>query len=240
MQVSYHTTPIVYVIMDDFLPERAAKECLKECFDLKPFYESATTFGQHVADGHASDGCEECKRLGTISRNFDRDNDLVYLDRFYKDKRLRSPILSYLEKSLTTSEFTSIVNKAGGMLPIALQINTTESILSRYGKCDFYGWHTDPLPNKQAQRVLTLVYYLNEEPVRFKGGKIMFYLTNGESIKIEAKHNRAVLFESRLVHGVTDVDLPKDDFNGGRFSINYWLGFDNMYRFRGEIAEQLR
>lgn len=238
MKISYHSTPLNYMIIDNFLPVRAAKECLKECFDLKPFYESAHVYGQHEVDERADAGCKECKRLSNISKNFDRDNDVIYLDHFYKDKRLRSSILSYIQKALTTTEFTSAMKKSTGMLPIVLQVNTSESILSRYGKCDFYGWHNDPMPGNEEKRLVTLVYYLNEEPTRFKGGEIMFYLKDGSSLKVKAKHNRAVLFESRLIHGVSSVELPKDDFNGSRFSINYWLGFDNMYKFRGEGADE--
>lgn len=228
---TYSEDPAPHIIIDNFLNPRMAKQILQEWIDLEPFYEPAKIIGDENA---TMDDCEECNRIRNYNRNSIRDNDVCYLDQVYND-RLKSITLTEIQRVLFTDNYMrDSIKSYGGMFNIFDHLTNSQSIASRYGKCDFYGWHTDTIPHKWAERVMTVVYYLNEEPPRFEGGEL---LMAGKTINthkiIEPKHNRAVIFPSQTLHAVNNVSIKDDnDFSGGRFSLNYWLGFAGGFNFR--------
>ena len=119
-----------------------------------------------------------------------------------------------------------------GFFSLISQVNSSETQLSRYGKCEFYGIHKDNSIEIPQTRILTLVYYVNKEPAKFEGGDLIIYNEKlDENLRIKPKHNRAILFESKTKHAVDTVKL-NGDFADGRFSVNCWLGFENLLRFR--------
>lgn len=228
--IEYFEKPSPYIIIDEFLQPRQAKKCLEEAIRLEPFYENANITADQ--DLH-TDNCEECKKLYNINRLATRENDVVYMDNIYDNKRTSSIILESLHQGIQSNWFQNSINKKG-FFHILKHVTTSETILSRYGKCDFYGWHTDTMENNITGRIVTLCYYLNEEPEKFEGGEIIL---TGETIhdskKIQPKHNRAVIFQSdSTVHAVNTVKLLNKDFSSGRFSINFWLGFTGTVKFR--------
>lgn len=231
MTIKYQTftEPYYHLIIDDFLTPRYAKQVLEEAIELEPFYEQATVFSE---TGH-DDDCDACKKDSAHSRTTQRDNKVIFLDKLYKNKRGSSVILSALQESVLDDHngLRPYLVDQPGLLPIIDHINSTESILSRYGMCDFYGWHRDPLPEKEEERILTVIYYFNKEPATFTGGELL--LGRPDNYKtIVPKHNRLVMFESRTFHSVNTVELV-GDFDQGRFSINYWLGFNGSNQFKG-------
>jgi Rps23 Pro-64 3,4-dihydroxylase Tpa1-like proline 4-hydroxylase len=42
---------------------------------------------------------------------------------------------------------------------------------------------------------------------------------------VEPKHNRAIVFPSFMFHEVEKVEMRSDNWDDGRFSLNYWMGF---------------
>tara|TARA_Y100000310_G_C20631192_1_gene788736 strand:+ start:103 stop:450 length:348 start_codon:yes stop_codon:yes gene_type:complete len=114
-----------------------------------------------------------------------------------------------------------------------------ETIISSYGMCDFYGWHTDAMPHILQQRIITLVLHLNTEPQEYVGGELILTgSTIEDQLPYQPVHNRAILFQSnQCVHAV-DETKHEGDFKDNRFSINLWLGFDvaderhTSYRYR--------
>ena len=228
-QVSYFDKPSPHIVIDNFLEPRQARQCLEEAIKLEPFYQPATVAGDAVLQ---PDHCEECKRQWNISRNVIRENDVIYMNETYKNKRQHSVILEYLHQAIQTQPFSQIITKQG-FFHILNHVNTSEAILSRYGMCDFYGWHTDTVKEYLTSRVVSLVYYLNEEPERFEGGDLIITGSTIHDYKaIKPKHNKLVIFQSEgTVHGVDTVKLPKGDFAGGRFSINFWLSINNNLGF---------
>lgn len=226
---NFFETPSPHIIIDNFLTSKLSKECLEECIDLEAFYEPAKI----IDSQQQLDDCKECQKIAAFQKKSIRENDVIYMDKLYEMKRKDSIILTSLEEALLLEEFREIMNKRG-FFHILRTTPTSETIISRYGMCDFYGYHVDSLPHKQINRLVTLVYYLNKEPEQFEGGDLIIA---GETIidikKIKPKHNRAVIFQSETTkHAVETVKLLNDKFEGGRFSINFWLGFDNQWRFR--------
>jgi len=225
-EFNFYQKPCPYLVIDNFLPSQLARACLKEAIDLEPHYEDAG-----IAEfDELPDDCEECKKERIFLHKARRDNKVVYLDYYFEKNRTKSMILKSIQLELLNSkEIKDVIKELPNLFPILDNITSTESILSSYGKCDFYGWHTDRLKNK-AQRIITLVYYMNTEPQKFKGGQLVL---TGDTITakktIEPRHNRAVLFESKRIHSVTDVDLI-GDFKDHRFSVNMWFGFDGVFK----------
>lgn len=234
MKYEFFDTPVPHIIIDDFLNPRSARDILDEIIKLEPFYEDAKVKGHETNASHI-DECEECKINNVNLRNMIRDNKILYLDKTFENKRNQSKTLTYLHFAITDNpEFKMIMEKSPSIFPILSHLNTSETLVSRYGKCDFYGWHTDSIPNITENRVLTISYYVNKEPNVFKGGSLIFLNNQTKEKKIiEPKHNRAVIFSSMdAFHSVEYVDLAGKNWEDGRFSIQFWLGFNNHFKFR--------
>jgi len=224
--------PSPHIIIDNFLQPRQAKACLEEAIKLEPFYIDANVKGDDEII-EFKDHCEECKLKYQSNRMNIRENKVVYLDDIYENKRQHSKILEYLHLAITSDWLLKTINKQG-FFHILKHTTTTETILSRYGMCDFYGWHTDNINTNISGRLVTLCYYLNNEPEEFEGGELII---TGDSIhdskNIIPKHNRAVLFQSdSTTHAVDTVKLNNKDFKNGRFSVNFWIGFTNNFNYR--------
>ncbi len=82
-----------------------------------------------------------------------------------------------------------------------------ETILSSYGKCDFYGWHTDTHPSSPAGRILACVLHWNTEPQQYEGGELILTgKTIEDQLAYPPVHNTAILFESnKYVHAVDET-----------------------------------
>jgi len=222
----YYKDPSPHVIIDDFLQPRAAAACLDEAIKLEPFYKQAEILQDDEFTKHL-DECQSCRHSYELNRHVSRDNDILYLDETFKGKLRQSTILSNIHKAFSNQQLGNYL----ASLPCAIRLFshciTTENLLSRYGKCDFYGWHTDTLPDTVAGRIITVVYYMNKEPEEFKGGELIIIGKDTHTRKmILPKHNRAIIFESMwTTHAVNTVKLESDNFDSGRFSLNCWLGF---------------
>lgn len=229
MDFSFYDLPKKHIIIDNFLSNKLANECLKEFIFLEPFYENA----QMVNTESLHPDCDECKNTSSFLKKFNRENSLCYLNKIYKERPYSSIIIKSLIESLKYDSPLDIFCKSlSGFFSLLPQINTSEIQVSRYGNCEFYGIHTDVTPHNPETRILTLVYYVNKEPIEFNGGDLIIYSDNMNSnLKLKPKHNRAVIFESKTNHAVDTVELD-GNFEHGRFSANVWLGFNNIFKFR--------
>jgi len=228
-QIQYCKLPREHIIIDNFLPAGVAKQCLEEAVSLEKFYKPAKVF---MMDDKLDD-CSDCQKLVQLTRKMTRENDIVYMDDTFENKRNDSVILSSLHFEIQRPETRSIIEKMGGMFKIIKSVTNSETILSRYGMCDFYDWHYDIIPENLGRRILTIAYYFNKEPPTFVGGELLIAGDTIDDVKIiEPKHNRAVIFESSAaLHSVNYTKL-NGSFEEGRFSANFWLGFTSPYNFR--------
>ena len=210
MQVTWNNFPVPIVTIDDFLPEADAQRILTECIDLKKFYQPAKIF----------DGPTATKVDPTY-----RKNDVVYLDTLFQGVHENSDILTTMKKAIWGEEAKRVWSKGNTLLEVLNYATHSEAVLSRYGKCDFYGKHRDTRFDHLTYRLVTLVYYVNTIPEKFTGGSLTFWHED-QSLKAEPKHNRLVVFPSWTMHEVENVRLPDDAaWEDGRFSLNYWMGF---------------
>jgi len=226
-EINFFKDPCPHLIIDEFLQPGLAKDCLEEAIKLEAFYEDARIEGHD----HLKDDCEDCKKQSDFFSKADRNNKVLYLDIMYKNKRNKCKIIHALEDTINRAEMRHVIRKLPNLFPIFDNVNSSEMILSAYGQCDFYGWHSDTIPKNPGGRIITCVYYMNLEPAKFTGGELVISGKDVNDKKIlEPIHNRAVLFESKRVHKVNNVRMDAD-FKHSRFSINYWVGFNNFHRF---------
>ena len=221
-KIEFKENPSPHVVVQNFLPVPAARDCLEEAQRLEPVYIDANTYGAP----QESDGCEECEAAIDIMKKGNRQNQVVYLDRHYEHRRSKSKILPHLELAILQKPLLRAFAGFPNMFPIITQTTHMETILSSYGKCDFYGWHKDTIPEKPASRILTCVLHFNTEPQQYEGGELILSgKTIEEQLPYPPVHNTAIFFESnKCVHAV-DETRHEGEFKDSRFSINLWLGF---------------
>lgn len=82
-----------------------------------------------------------------------------------------------------------------------------------------YQWHKDN-PIGRDERVISAVYYLNDDWSQTDGGEILVIDKLGNEQKLLPKANRMVLFDSELLHQVNIT-------NRTRFSIATWMRRDD-------------
>jgi SM-20-related protein len=99
-----------------------------------------------------------------------------------------------------------------------------ESVISRYGSCNFYKKHRDTRTDHITYLLVALIYYVNRVPQQFTGGSLILW-QGTESLRVGPKHNRAVIFPSFTFHEVENVRMRSERWEDGRFSLNYWMGF---------------
>lgn len=214
MTITRPEFPSPILILDEFFSPEIAEECLQECIDLRPVYMPASV------------------GAGTQNRRDSkiRKNDVVMMDSVYAVAPERSKVLSALTSRIGEGDCKALWHKGDYIFDIVNYATWRETVLSRYGKCDFYGRHQDTVYNVDrksdiTRRLVTIVVYLNREPEEFSGGRLTLY-KDGKELTVEPRHNRAVVFPSFTFHSVENVKLGDGaPFGAGRFSINHWLGF---------------
>jgi Rps23 Pro-64 3,4-dihydroxylase Tpa1-like proline 4-hydroxylase len=195
--------------IDEFMSDEDANRVLQECIDLKKVYFQARVF----------DGPTATK----VDRDY-RTNDVVYLDDIFRGEPARSDILGIMKQKIWTDECREIWHDGYYIFDIVNYSTRQEAVLSRYGNGHFYKKHQDTRRDHITNRLVTLVYYINKLPQQFTGGSLILW-QGEESIRIEPKHNMAVIFPSFTFHEVEAVDLQTDNWDEARFSLNYWIGF---------------
>jgi Rps23 Pro-64 3,4-dihydroxylase Tpa1-like proline 4-hydroxylase len=93
--------------------------------------------------------------------------------------------------------------------------------------------HTDQGKSAiDTTRKLTYVYYFNREPRGFAGGDLRVYddeFQNGKYSStdtfqvVEPRNNSIVFFNAAVMHEVTKVQVPSQDFGDSRFTVNGWI-----------------
>jgi hypothetical protein len=195
--------------IDDFLPEPDAAAILRECFELRKIFMPARVFAGPTST--------------TIAPKI-RSNEVVYLNDVFRDAPHKSCALTLLGDKIWTDECRELWHEGDYIFDIINYATHHEAVMSRYGADHFYEAHQDTRRDRITTRIVSLVYYVNLEPARFGGGELIL-IKDDERLTIEPRHNRAVVFPSFLFHAVQPVTTAGDDWEDGRFSVNYWLGF---------------
>ena len=100
-------------------------------------------------------------------------------------------------------------------------IKRCEAHYACYPKGFGYDWHTDN-PQGRDERVMSAVYYLNDDWTAQDGGALELIDNQGRSQTVLPKANRLVLFDSNLRHRVQIAYRE-------RYSIATWLRRDDAH-----------
>jgi Rps23 Pro-64 3,4-dihydroxylase Tpa1-like proline 4-hydroxylase len=100
-----------------------------------------------------------------------------------------------------------------------------------HGDGDYFRAHTDTGEQGDTNRVVSFVYYFNNEPRAFTGGGLRLFDAAVDTkryrpdsfTRIEPVNNSAVFFPSTAPHEVERVEVPSGAMIDGRFSINGWI-----------------
>ena len=145
-------------------------------------------------------------------------SNALHLDK----KRRRDKIVWLDESDESVSEFLAFISGLREYLNRSLFLGLTyyEAHFAHYKKGDFYEKHLDAFKSSK-NRVVTTVYYLNEEWNQRDGGELLIYNKEEKLIKkVLPKQNTLVVFMSEeFPHA---VDIAKKD----RYSIAGWYRID--------------
>jgi Rps23 Pro-64 3,4-dihydroxylase Tpa1-like proline 4-hydroxylase len=211
MKFEFLWDPFIIIIRDVFT-EKENKEILAEAVSNKKKFEESVI------------GAGKDKKF--------RNNIVAYYDTMYQEDRTKSKLLTKIDDLFRTPAFKEVLSSSPSPINLFSTSNYHETQVSRYGdEGQKYNYHVDAFSNQDRQ--LTLVYYFNDEPKKYKGGEIS--LTDSpifrgkrmdksrKEIKITPENNMALVFGGRLPHFVHPTKSPKT-FAKGRFSVNCWIG----------------
>ena len=141
------------------------------------------------------------------------------------DKSRRRDKTQWLEEDgAIQSQFLSFASELQRYLNriLYLGLNDYEAHFALYEEGDFYETHIDAFKNSK-NRVVTTVYYLNEDWREKDGGELIVYNENGEFLtKVLPKENTLVVFLSeKFPHEVKPA-------NKRRYSIAGWFRVDGV------------
>ena len=143
----------------------------------------------------------------------------------YLDKNRRGDKILWMdEDGGVQSKFLDFANGLKEHLNRELYIGISyyESHFAIYDRGDFYEKHLDSFKGSK-NRVVTTVYYLNEEWSRNDGGELIVYDMDGKKLKeVTPKADTLVVFLSdRFPHEVLQSERK-------RYSIAGWFRIDNI------------
>lgn len=151
-----------------------------------------------------------------VVKNF-RDNDV-------SDLRQNSTTMILIKSKIWNEECKALWHKDYTIFDIINYSTYQEGMLSRYGNGAFYNKHQDTRWDRMTYRLVTLVYYLCKEPKQFGGGSLILW-DGSNTLSIEPRFNRAVLFPCFVLHEVEKVTMESESWEDARFSLNFWIGF---------------
>ncbi|UNU72816.1 2OG-Fe(II) oxygenase [Moraxella nasovis] len=119
------------------------------------------------------------------------------------------------------SKYLSAIDDLGRYFneTLYIGIRSSEAHYACYPAGFGYQWHTDN-PMGRDERVISAVFYLNDDWTDTDGGQITVVDKLGQTVQLLPKLNRLVVFDSNLRH---QVEITQRQ----RFSIATWLRRDD-------------
>jgi len=213
MNFEFVYDPVPLIIIRNVFTKIENKEILEEAVKNKKKFTDAAVFA------------------GT-QKDF-RSNKVAYYDNIYLEDRTKSKLLSGIDKIFSDQMIQDVLASSEYPIHMFDQTNYHETQVSRYGDAgQKYDYHIDVMGGNST-RIMTIVYYFNEEPKKYSGGEISFTNSpiykgkkmdkNAKEYTVTPENNMAVIFGGRTSHAVKPTKSPKT-FNKGRFSVNCWIG----------------
>ena len=186
--------PIPYLLVKNYFDDKDIELMLKELRVLTP----KMTYQEPIK---MPDGTKQ--------------NNQIDLDGIYKDRKI-SNILNTLDKIYGDSDLVKKLNDMSWFYKVWSYTNLDQSFVAYYEDTDYYKAHRDIA-------VISIMYWLWEEPKSFTGGNI--HLTDYD-IEIPLERNQLMIMPSSLNHAVDPIKMIKqtDKLSGmGRYCVVRFL-----------------
>lgn len=141
-----------------------------------------------------------------------------------RESAIRGDSIRWIDESCPVgSAYLGAIDELGRYFNATLYtgIRSSEAHYACYPSGFGYKWHSDN-PKGRDERVISAVFYLNDNWTADNGGAITVVDKTGETIQLLPQLNRLVVFDSNLLH---QVEIT----NRTRFSIATWLRRDNHF-----------
>lgn len=141
-----------------------------------------------------------------------------------RESAIRGDSIRWIDESCPVgSAYLGAIDELGRYFNATLYtgIRSSEAHYACYPSGFGYKWHSDN-PKGRDERVISAVFYLNDNWTAGNGGAITVVDKTGETIQLLPQLNRLVVFDSNLLH---QVEIT----NRTRFSIATWLRRDNHF-----------
>ena len=125
-----------------------------------------------------------------------KQNNQISLDTLYGDRNT-SNILNTMNKIYDDSELTQKLNDMSWFYKVWEYTNFDQSFVAYYENSDYYKAHRD-------MAVISIMYWLWEEPKSFTGGNI--HLTDYD-IEIPLERNQLLIIPSSINHAVAPIKM---------------------------------
>lgn len=141
-----------------------------------------------------------------------------------RESAIRGDSIRWIDESCPVgSAYLGAIDELGRYFNATLYtgIRSSEAHYACYPSGFGYKWHSDN-PKGRDERVISAVFYLNDNWTADNGGAITVVDKTGETIQLLPQLNHLVVFDSNLLH---QVEIT----NRTRFSIATWLRRDNHF-----------
>lgn len=138
-----------------------------------------------------------------------------------RESAIRGDSIRWIDESCPVgSAYLGTIDELGRYFNATMYtgIRSSEAHYACYPSGFGYKWHSDN-PKGRDERVISAVFYLNDNWTADNGGAITVVDKTGETIQLLPQLNRLVVFDSNLLH---QVEIT----NRTRFSIATWLRRD--------------
>lgn len=143
-----------------------------------------------------------------------KSNKAHSLDSIYMDRDVSNILVE--NRKLFSEEITKELMKAHPIFRYVKYANQDATLVSYYEDQDYY------LPHRDDATITALTWFY-QSPKSFVGGDLLLE----ESLEVECKSNRCIIFPSITLHSVNkiEIDQNKKGMNYGRFAISQFLSY---------------
>ncbi len=203
MKYEIFKEPFTHIVIDDWLPWVHDIRVMNSVYSLVPYMKQSKVNSDQ----------------GIVISPNSKSSKNLWLFQFFQGKQTDFNLAKFIEEKIWSKEICKIFKETNDSLyKTALYTDTSQLLLSKYTNGDHYSWHRDYSP------LVTFNLMLTKEPKNFTGGDFVFGDWDNKSpLKtISFKHNRLIVFPSRVFHCVTPVVKNNNNVETDRFTIQYW------------------
>ena len=170
-----HTEPIPYLLVKNYFDDKDIELMLKELRFLTP--KMTYSPPKDMPDGT-------------------KQNNQINLDNLYEDRET-SNIMNVMNKIYDDSKLIQTLNDMSWFYKVWGYTNTDATFVAYYENTDYYKAHRDIA-------IISIMYWLWEEPKSFTGGNV--HLTDYD-IEIPLERNQLMIIPSSLHHAVDPIKM---------------------------------